>query len=49
VFVWVDFKYQQCFSEIAYCTLKYSVNEEDKEQEHGSTSRRRPSISSEAQ
>jgi len=24
LFVWVDFKYQQCFSQIAYCTFKDS-------------------------
>jgi len=22
LFVWADFKYQQCFSEITYCTFK---------------------------
>jgi len=25
VFVWVDFKYQLCFSEITYCIFKHAV------------------------
>jgi len=29
VFVWVDFKYQQCFSEIDYYTFKYNIDTDD--------------------